>query len=182
MLKKIFKKVLGFKAIPAVLWAIFCVAAPFAFTKYSPALTMDPALIVAPESIIKIDDRLLNAIIRAESSNNPKAFNRRTGARGLTQITPVAWRDLKRHYGSKYKNLSYLSHIYNPAIAREAGKDYLHILAKYLRAKGIPLTYQNVLAAYVWGPENLHKYGLNRLPRAGKRYVSKVINLSAMED
>jgi soluble lytic murein transglycosylase-like protein len=141
--------------------------------EYSPAFR---------EAAIVIDDKLLDAMIQVESSNNPRAFNRRTKARGLTQIRSVAWSDLRKHYGNKYKKLSYRQDIYQAAIAREAGRDYLNILVKYLKAKRIPLTYQNLLTAYVWGPENLHKYGCKRAPKEGKLYVARVLNISAARD
>lgn len=175
MFKRIFKKVFSINAALLILWFALCVGAPFAFVKISRAFPIDFGSTL-------VDDRLLNAIIKVESSNNPRAFNYHTKARGLTQIRSIAWRDLKKHFGHKYKKYTYSQHIYDPAIAREAGRDYLRILEKYLKAKGIPLTHQNLLTAYVWGPENLHKYGSKRAPRAGKIYVAKVINLSTIED
>ena len=158
------------------LLVISCVIAPFIFIKYSPAFT------ISTDQMVVINDSLLNAIIEAESSNNPNAFNRRTGARGLTQIRLIAWQDLKKHYGSKNKNLNYYQDIFNPSIAIEAGKDYLNIIKKYLIAKGIPLTYKNLLTAYVWGPDNLYRYGSWRAPKAGKLYVAKVMSQCSLKD
>ncbi len=127
---------------------------------------------------VEINSELLNAIIKVESSNNHRAFNHRSKARGLTQITPIAWKDLKRHYGYKYGKINYFKDIYDPEIAREAGKDYLYILQNYLKAKHIPLTWENLLAAYVWGPNNLAKYGLNSAPQGVKRYIAQVKSLA----
>ena len=172
MLKKKIKKVFKIKAILASLLLAAWAIAPFVFVERSPAFP------TGPEPIVSIDDNLLNAIIQVESSNNPKAYNRYTKARGLTQIRLIAWNDLRKHYGNKYKKLNYYRDIYNPAVAREAGKDYLRIIVKYLKAKRIRPTYQNVLTAYVWGPSNLYKYGLNRSPKSAKKYVSKVMRLA----
>jgi len=169
MRNKIFKKVFSLNAALTILWIALCAGAPFAFVKQSPASPFVDATTL-------INDRLLDAIIKVESSDNPCAFNRRTKARGLTQIRAIAWLDLKRHYGDKYGKLCYRKDIYNPAVAREAGKDYLRILEKYLKTKGIPLTYHNLLTAYVWGPDNLIKYGFRGAPRSGKAYVAKVMN------
>jgi len=175
-LKKTFKKVFNLKGINMTLLVISCVIAPFIFIKYSPAFTVNT------DQMAIVDDTLINAIIEAESSGNPNAFNRRTGARGLTQIRLIAWQDLRKHYGSKYRNLDYYQDIFNPNIAREAGKDYLNILKKYLIAKGIPVTYKNLLTAYVWGPDNLYRHGSWRAPKEGKLYVAKVMSLSAVKD
>jgi len=164
------KKVFRFKWFRIALLGFLCFITPFISAKYSPALILDPREVV-------IDDRLLDAIIQIESSNNPKAHNRFTGARGLTQITPIAWRDLRRHHADKYNKLNYLRDIFKPAVAREAGKDYLQILATYLKAKGMPITYHNLLTAYVWGPDNLYKLGIKKLPKNGRNYVAKVMGL-----
>lgn len=169
MRRKMFTKIISLNAAVALLWIAICAGAPFAFVKQSPASPFVDASTL-------IDDKLLDAIIKVESSNDPSAYNRYTKARGLTQIRAIAWLDLKKHYGDKYRKLCYRKDIYNPAVAREAGKDYLRILEKYLKAKGIPLTYHNLLTAYVWGPDNLLKYGFRGAPRSGKAYVAKVMN------
>ena len=125
-------------------------------------------------ALIEISPQLLDAIIHVESSHNPRAYNRYTKARGLTQITPVAWKELVKHHRAKYAVLSFWRDMHDPEIARQAGEDYLYLLQKFLRAKRIPVNLDNLLAAYVWGPGNLSRYGLNRAPRVVKRYVTKV--------
>ena len=96
-----------------------------------------------------------------ESSNKPKAINRRTVARGLTQITPIAWKELLKHHRSKYKGLCFRQDIYRPEVAKQAGEDYLYIIQGHLKAKRMPVTLDNVLAAYVWGETNLQKHGMS---------------------
>ena len=49
-------------------------------------------------------DTLLDAISFVESSDNPKAVNKRTGARGAYQFLPIAWKDVQQNY----KDLSQL--------------------------------------------------------------------------
>lgn len=143
----------------------------FAFIDLRPIPIMPTAGMIPT---IEITPQLMDAMVFVESSNNPLAFNRITKARGLTQITPVAWKELKRHYRSKYAGLNYRKDIYNPQVAREAGKDYLYILQKYLQSKGIPVTLDNLLAAYVWGIGNLSRYGLQKAPRVVRNYIARI--------
>jgi soluble lytic murein transglycosylase-like protein len=128
--------------------------------------------------LIEVNPKLLNALIMVESSNNPKAMNRYTKARGLTQITPIAWKELVRHHGSKYKALTYKKDIFTPEVARQAGEDYLYIIQLHLKAKKIPVTLDNVLAAYVWGHDNLKRHGLENAPRVVKKYIRDIKRLA----
>jgi soluble lytic murein transglycosylase-like protein len=123
---------------------------------------------------VEITEELLDALILVESSNDPRAHRHSTGARGLTQITPAAWKDLVAHYPAKYAKLKYRHDIFRPDVAREAARDYLKILARYLKARDIPITLDNLLAGYNWGVRKLDKYGLQNAPRETKRYVLKI--------
>ncbi len=177
---KNFKKVLILPIALAIIFAVifFCNADTFAFfdMQYNP---MPPTNFPALQSLrIEITPSLLNALIYVESSNNPAAFNRFSHARGLTQITYIAWKELAKHYKGKYKESRYRKDMLNPYIAREAGKDYLNILQIHLKAKRIPVTIDNLLAAYVWGENNLRLYGLNRAPRSVRTYIAKIKKLN----
>lgn len=122
----------------------------------------------------KSKGELFSALIRVESSNRPRAYQRRTGARGLTQIRRIAWRDLKRRYPAKYKHLKYKKDIFRPKIARQAGMDYLEVLRYYLEKEKIPVTLDNLLAAYNWGIRNLSRLGLRRAPLETRNYIRKI--------
>ena len=165
---KIFKKALGLFFSFAFIH--------FAFASHSKEPVREQYLVQGKNTnkLVEIDQKLLAALIRVESSNNPKAHCRRTGARGLTQITPAAWRDLVVYYPYKYRKLNYRRDIYRPDVAREAGKDYLNLLKRYLRSKRIPLTLDNLLAAYNWGIHNLGRFGLHRAPRQTRKYIAKI--------
>lgn len=130
------------------------------------------------QSSIYISPELLKAVIFVESSNNPRAHNRYTQARGLTQITPIAWKELKKHHRHKYAKLRFQRHMHNPYIATEAGRDFLYILQSHLKARKIPVTLDNLLASYVWGVDNLDRHGLTHAPRVVKRYIRNVKRLS----
>jgi len=127
-----------------------------------------------------IDAGLLNALIQVESSGNPRAFNPNSQARGLTQITPVAWEDLTMHHPDVYGNLNYEQDIFKPEVAKRAGTDYLNVLQKYLRAYKIPVTMENVLAAYNWGVGNLKKQGMEKAPKETRDYIQKIKALMEM--
>lgn len=165
---KILKKILGL---------IFSFAfIHFAFAFHGKDAGHDPYIVHSKNNnnLVEIDQRLLAALILVESSNNPNAHCRKTGARGLTQITPAAWKDLVDNYPHKYRKLSYRRDIYKPHIATEAGRDYLNLLKRYLKAKRIPVTLDNLLAAYNWGINNLGRFGLHRAPRQTRRYIAKI--------
>jgi hypothetical protein len=172
---KVFK--LGLLILPIFFAAIFIHRLAFAFIDYKAMLP-----IVPDYAIIEIRPELIEALIQVESSNNPRAYNHHTKARGLTQITPVAWKELCKHHPSKYANLSFWEDMPKSQVAREAGTDYLYLLQKVLKAKRIPVTMDNLLAAYVWGPHNLEKNGMYNAPRVVKSYVSKVKRLAQAND
>jgi hypothetical protein len=163
--------------LPIFFVSILIYRLSFAFIDYKSMLPAAPAY-----AIIEVTPELLEALIQVESSNNPRAYNRHTQARGLTQITPVAWRELRKHYRSKYVNLNFWEDMCKSQVAREAGTDYLYLLQKVLKAKRIPVTLDNLLAAYVWGPQNLAENGIHNAPRVVKRYVSQVKRLAQASD
>ena len=123
---------------------------------------------------VTLDEKLVDVIVFAESSNNPLAHKKKTGARGLMQITYRAWKDLVKHFPAQYKGLSYREHIFTHQIGKMAGRDYLIILKNYLRIKGIPVTLENLLAAYNWGIGNLARFGIDRAPRETRQFIAKV--------
>lgn len=177
---KSFKKVLILLITMGLIFSLifFSNANTFAFfdTQYKPMPSINFSALQGVQ--INITPSLLNALIYVESSNNPAAFNRFSHATGLTQIRYIAWKELAKHYKGKYKESRYRKDMLNPYIARQAGKDYLCILQKHLKAKKIPLTMDNLLAAYVWGETNLSRYGLKRAPRSVKRYIANVKKLN----
>ncbi len=167
----LFKKVLG------LFFSFAFIHFAFAFNAKEPV--QDRYMIHGKNSnnLVEIDQKLLAALIKVESSNNPKAYCRSSGARGLTQITPAAWKDLVKHYPHKYRKLTYWRDIYNPDVAKQAGKDYLILLKHYLKANKMPVTLDNLLAAYNWGIHKLHRFGLQRAPHQTRKYISKIKSL-----
>lgn len=126
------------------------------------------------EEVVDID---MDRIIQIESSGNPKAVNRKTGARGLCQLMEPTWNEMikRMKVGWEWdeafdaeKNLAVGTYYMNTEIPR------------LLKHFGIPDTVETRLAAYNWGVGNLYKlrtkYGdewLPGLPRETLDFMKK---------
>ena len=67
-----------------------------------------------PISLGKVNHLVIAEI---ESSNNPKAFNARSGARGLFQITPICLKHFNNVHGSSYASEDLFQPLINKRIA-----------------------------------------------------------------
>ena len=108
----------------------------------------------------------LGIIAEIESSNNPMAINAKTGARGLYQFLPIAWRDVQNHYPA-LKVYGYKEYVHNPIISSQFAEKYFIILEKYLKHYKMEVSLENLLACYNWGIGNL---------RSGKKLPSETVN------
>ena len=120
-----------------------------------------------------IEVELLLALVKRESTFNPKAISR-TGAVGLMQLVPATARDLGLKVPS-YENVKKptpnpsVDERFHPLKNLEAGVKYLHqMLEKYDGSHHLSL------AAYNIGPGNVRKNG--KLSRSAERHVSKVLD------
>ncbi len=116
-------------------------------------------------------DRLIPAIIQCESSNNPQAFNKRTGAIGLMQITPVVLKEWNDEYWNMELNKFDL-YDYRHNIA--TGRWYLEkIITHYLPHYGLDVTLDNLLLSWHLGPKDCFRYrqGKRRLGPRTKRFL-----------
>lgn len=68
-----------------------------------------------------IDPNLLNGVIWSESKFNPKAYNRRSGARGLMQLMPKTGKAMAKRLERRFKP-------YDPEFSVQAGAKLLSIL------------------------------------------------------
>lgn len=117
---------------------------------------------------------LLSALIQIESAGNPLAFNKGSGARGLTQITPIAWKDLEQKKPNIYGKLDYEKDIFKPEVAKQAAKDYISIISGYLKHFNLPVTTQNILWAYNAGIGKVRK---NIMPQETQDYIKNITAL-----
>lgn len=98
----------------------------------------------------------MSVVAEIESSNNPKAYNEKSQARGLFQITPIAL----RHYNetSNYHLLGLVEddELFDPNINRKVASWYLNWL--YDRT----WTVRDTLIAYNWGIGNWRKWRIRK--------------------
>ena len=108
-----------------------------------------------------------------ESSGDPTAFNKKSGARGLYQITPICLREWNsNHWREQYT----LDDLFDPEINYRIANWYMNIkIPFYLRVYGIEDIPENRVIAYNWGIGNLRKYirGRKTLPKETKNYLLK---------
>jgi hypothetical protein len=110
-------------------------------------------------NVINID---MNAIAMVESSMNPKAYNKRTEAKGLYQITPIVLKQYIEQGGEK-------GDLFDREYSEKVARYYIFWLMQ--RTK----TVEELLIAWNWGIGNLRKYqaGKKRLPKETKDFIRK---------
>lgn len=99
---------------------------------------------------VKID---LNAIAQIESGGNPKAFNARSGARGLFQITDICRRD----YNINAHQVKYdKQDLMRPEVSRRIADWYMNVrIPQLLKAFNLLDTVETRLLAYNGGIRNV---------------------------
>lgn len=121
---------------------------------------------------------LIKKIIKVESSENPSAHKRSTGARGLMQITPIVLKEWNQfHPQEKYSK----NDLFNSEINKKIGQWYFfeRIGEHYLPAYGLKSSLENQLAAYNLGIGNLKNIGdanenWERLPNETRDYIENI--------
>jgi len=127
------------------------------------------------------DEPIIGKIIQVESSGNPDAINKKTGAKGLMQIMKNT-AEKETGYGINY-NLSY-NELSDPVKNVKYGADYF---------KGLKKSFGNdrdALIAYNWGPGNYRNFLKNgywierkngktikhtKLPPETRNYIKKIL-------
>lgn len=121
----------------------------------------------------------INAIESIESTGNPNAVNKRSGASGSMQIhNKRVWDSIVSDMGQTF---DWDKHRFHRGASRAVGNHYINVMIpKYLNIYKIPDTTETRLAAYNWGIDNLKKaYRLNpktwqtRIPTETKNYITK---------
>lgn len=112
----------------------------------------------------------LHVIKRIESNGNPKAYNKRTKATGLYQITPICL----KHYNSVHRDKFTMEQLFDPKSNRTVASWYLSWLQSKFK------TDTEVLVAYNYGYSNAKKWNgnLHTLPIETYTYITKYYYLN----
>lgn len=87
----------------------------------------------------------MGILARIESSYNPLAFNSRTKARGLYQVTPICLKEFNQFTNKKYT----LNQLFNPRINYEVSFWYINKrIPQMLRYYKKEITVRNILISY----------------------------------
>ena len=146
--------------------------------RYLLALLFAMSVMIASPSQAMTTKINLKAIETIESGGNAKAFNFRTKATGLYQITPICLADWNQHHPSLYYGMKDL---WNPEINKAIADWYLNErIPQMLKHYGLPETEDNVLIAYNWGIGNLKHYleGERTMPLETANYLKKYRRLN----
>lgn len=106
-------------------------------------------------------------IASIESSNNPKAYNKRTKAAGLYQITPICLADYNNYHSNKYSDYMLFDSNVNYIIANWYMNKRIPQLLKYY---GVKDNIKSRLWAYNAG---IGKVVKNVMPKETIDYISK---------
>lgn len=117
----------------------------------------------------------IDAIAKIESDNNPEAFNAKSGAIGLCQITRQCLEDFNKYSGEK---LVHEEVLYVSAVNRFVANWYLNTrIPALLGSFGLPVTVDNILTVYNWGIGNFaklcRKERYKSLPEETSAYLKK---------
>lgn len=117
----------------------------------------------------------MEIIKQIESSGNPNAFNKRTGCRGLFQISEICLEEYS--IAHPFDGFT-VEDLFNPTINILVAYWYMFSrLPGMLEHYKMPVTIQMLLIAYNWGIGNARKWyyseGKISLPEETRKYVEK---------
>ncbi len=120
----------------------------------------------------------MKVIATIESSNNRKAFNKSSGAKGLHQVTKAAVDDWNNwHRKDKFNYNS--DQLFNSRINTRIATWYMTVqIPRILANKGVPATLENMLVGYNAGPGFARTWYNNgadksKLPKETRDYLKK---------
>jgi len=122
----------------------------------------------AYDMAIEMPDIDFEKIMMIESSGNPKAYNKKSQARGLYQITPIVLREWNQyHPRMKFKD----NDLFNKQVNTHIAKWYLtKRIPQMLKVYKLPLTIENILISYNAGISKTIK---GKIPKETQEYINK---------
>lgn len=142
-------------------------------------------LIVETAHKYGLDPQMVRAVMKTESSFNPKTVSH-AGARGLMQVMPVVWKDISKRYGPRWGE--YSSNVFDPAKNIEVACAYLAWLRfdflprhfgafekeepappALVRDKAPPRKTARLVTEVAQAAEDEHKAAVTRSPRVQKK-------------
>lgn len=110
----------------------------------------------------------LDKIKEIESSGNPKAYNKKSQAAGLFQVTPIL---LKEWNNFHCKEQYFCSDLFDPKINKKIASWYLNIrIPEMLKAYKLEVSDKNILWAYNAGIDRVKK---GFMPEETENYLKK---------
>ena len=126
--------------------------------------TSPPAVVRQVEQSKSLDIDM-KAIVSIESSGNPRAVNKKSGARGLTQIMKGTWEECVKRMG--HSDWTW-DDAFDPKKNLAVGTYYANTrIPEMLKTYKIPDNIETRIAAYNWG--------IGKLNKTYKKYDSKWI-------
>ena len=120
-----------------------------------------------PVSKVSVD---LEKIAQIESSNNPKAINKSSGARGLYQFMQPTWEEVVKKMGKSWT----WDDAFDGEKSKEVADYYFNReIPRLLQHYNLEDTIENRLAAYNWGIGNLSRQGIEKAPQETTNYIAK---------
>jgi len=120
--------------------------------------------IPAPAEAAEVVD--LTIIAQIESSNNPLAYNSKSGATGLYQITPICLKDYNQYHSVQYN----MTDMYDADKCFIVADWYLSDrIPQMLRYYGHTVDLNNILIAYNWGISHIGE----PLPKETRDYIKR---------
>ena len=122
---------------------------------------------------------VLSIIAQIESSNNPLAYNPKTQAIGLYQITSICLKEYNSFHKTKYTKKD----LFNPTINKKIAFWYLNKrIPQMLKYYKCSVTIENILICYNWGIGNFLKWkkregDIKKLPEETREYLRKYFKL-----
>lgn len=119
--------------------------------------------IVEASQRFDIPESWITAVIEAESDGNPRDVSPK-GAKGLMQLMPATWTEMRAKYGLG-------ADVFDP-------RDNILAGTAYLRAMRDRFGYPGLFAAYNAGPARYqaHLDGRSSLPEETRKYVARLAN------